>query len=74
MSKHLLPTINNNNISFQLKRCRALFDFKPVEAGEVALKRGQEIHVIDDSDANWWRGAVGGKQGIFPANYVTVLE
>ena len=58
----------------QLKRCRALFDFKPMDASEMPLKEGQEVSIIDDSDTNWWKGCCNGKQGLFPANYVALLE
>ena len=57
-----------------MKRCKALFDFTPLEEGELMLKRGQEVHILDDTDPNWWRGTVDGKSGMFPANYVTTVE
>ena len=60
---------------FQVKRCRALFDFTAVETGQLSLKKGQKVRIIDDSDSNWWRGTLrDGKQGTFPANYVSVLD
>jgi len=58
----------------KLRRCKALFDFSPVETGEMSLRRGQEIQILDDTDIHWWRGCVNGKQGVFPANYVTKVE
>jgi len=51
-----------------------LFDFSPEEGGELMLKKGQEVHILEDSDPNWWRGSSNGKTGIFPANYVTTVE
>ncbi|KAL5254346.1 hypothetical protein ACHWQZ_G013956 [Mnemiopsis leidyi] len=58
----------------RMKSCKALFDFTPLEEGELMLKRGQEVHILDDTDPNWWRGTVDGKSGMFPANYVTTVE
>ena len=34
----------------------AAFDFVPQEEGEIELKRGERIRMLDQSDANWWKG------------------
>ena len=34
----------------------AAYDFQPQEDGEIELKRGDRIRILDPSDANWWRG------------------
>ena len=58
----------------QEKRVKAAFDFDPQEEGELKLKKGDIIVVLDRSDANWWRGTCNGKEGMFPAPYVTELQ
>lgn len=48
----------------------AAYDFSPEEDGEIELKRGDMIRMIDQSDPNWWKGEVRGQIGLFPATYV----
>ncbi|GIX98586.1 growth factor receptor-bound protein 2 [Caerostris extrusa] len=49
---------------------QAMYDFKPQENGELELRRGDIITVLNRSDKNWWRGKIGARKGIFPAIYV----
>ncbi|UJR22648.1 hypothetical protein I4U23_025688 [Adineta vaga] len=51
----------------------AAYDFQPQEEGEIELKRGDRIRMLDQSDANWWKGEVRGSIGLFPATYVRPL-
>lgn len=53
---------------------QALFDFDPQEDGELGFRRGDFIHVMDNSDPNWWKGACHGQTGMFPRNYVTPVS
>lgn len=49
---------------------KALYDFMPVEDGELQFKRNDMITITDWKDKNWWCGTCNGRQGIFPFNYV----
>ena len=51
-------------------RVRALHDFEPTVAGELAFQKGEIIKVTDRAYDNWWRGQLRGRTGIFPVNYV----
>lgn len=60
-------------------RAVALFDFAGNEDGDLGLKKGQVIMVLDvaEGSSDWWRGrpATGSsREGIFPATYVEVLD
>ncbi len=47
-----------------------MYDFTKQEEGELTIRKGQVITVIDKTDQNWWRGRVDDKEGIFPVSYV----
>lgn len=59
----------------RLRKVQSIHDFQPQEPGEIGFSRGDEILVLDDSDANWWRGRTTRDEnfniGIFPSNYVS---
>ena len=63
------PTIPSNQGQIYV----AAYDFQPQEEGEIELKRGDRIRMLDQSDANWWKGEVHGNVGLFPATYVKPL-
>ncbi|KAI7857163.1 hypothetical protein BDC45DRAFT_501835 [Circinella umbellata] len=53
-----------------------LFGYAAGEANEMSLAEGEVVVQIDQVDEGWWYGVSedGKKQGLFPANYVQLLE
>lgn len=58
-----------------VSRAIALYDFNAVEAGDLSFSKGDVIIITKKSDStdDWWTGKVGGKEGIFPANFVETV-
>eukprot|EP01089_Gocevia_fonbrunei_P012237 TRINITY_DN2832_c0_g1_i1.p1 TRINITY_DN2832_c0_g1~~TRINITY_DN2832_c0_g1_i1.p1 ORF type:complete len:295 (+),score=59.92 TRINITY_DN2832_c0_g1_i1:77-961(+) len=49
---------------------KALYDFEPQHDDELMLREGDMITISEKRDDGWWRGRIGGREGLFPANYV----
>ncbi|NXF21976.1 SH3Y1 protein, partial [Rhodinocichla rosea] len=52
----------------------ALYSFEGQQPGDLTFKAGDRITVTTktNSQFDWWEGTIGGKTGIFPANYVAI--
>ncbi|ORY81918.1 hypothetical protein BCR37DRAFT_23832 [Protomyces lactucae-debilis] len=56
-------------------QARVLYDYEAAEEGEVSLAEGALVTEIDQIDEGWWSGTNDvGEQGLFPANYVELVE
>lgn len=56
-------------------RAVALYDYQAADETEISFDPGQVITNIDQIDVGWWQGlGPDGSYGLFPANYVELLE
>ena len=46
----------------------AKFTFEPDQQGDLGFKKGDIITIVKrtDNDTDWWKGKIGGREGIFP--------
>ena len=58
----------------QVTKVQASFDFEPQESGELRLRKGDIVTVLDKSDQNWWKGSCNGQEGMFPVPYVKEMK
>ncbi|KAH8689213.1 putative actin binding protein [Talaromyces proteolyticus] len=56
-------------------RAVVLYDYEKAEENEIELKEGENVTDIEMVDQDWWLGVnVHGDRGLFPSNYVEVVE
>lgn len=57
------------------KRAVIIYDYEKAEDNEVELREGDHVTDIDMVDEDWWMGTNSqGERGLFPANYVELVE
>ncbi|XP_053114242.1 hematopoietic lineage cell-specific protein-like isoform X2 [Hemicordylus capensis] len=52
----------------------AVYDYQGDGDDEISFDPGDTITDIEQVDEGWWRGRCRGKVGLFPANYVELLQ
>lgn len=55
-------------------KVQALHDFSPEGPGELALRAGDVVNMVEQVDNEWYKGTCRGSTGYFPINYVKVLS
>lgn len=51
------------------------YDYEKAEDNEIELKEGEFVTNIERVDEDWWMGTNSqGESGLFPSNYVTIVE
>ncbi|KXT15830.1 hypothetical protein AC579_6268 [Pseudocercospora musae] len=53
----------------------AKFTFDADQPGDLGFKKGEVITIVKrtESEADWWTGRIGEREGIFPSNYVELV-
>uniref|UniRef100_S4RKJ1 Drebrin like n=1 Tax=Petromyzon marinus TaxID=7757 RepID=S4RKJ1_PETMA len=70
------PDHGGNAKSEGLGQCaRALYDYQAADDTEISFDPGDLISNIEQIDDGWWNGSgPDGSRGMFPANYVELVE
>ena len=58
----------------QSQRVQALYNFEPQEEGELRMRKGDIVTVLEKVDQNWWKGTCEGRSGLFPVPYIKELD
>ncbi|GBM98010.1 Intersectin-1 [Araneus ventricosus] len=52
----------------------ALYPFAGQHSDELTFQKGDIITLVNADDPSWWKGELNGAVGLFPSNYVEVLN
>jgi hypothetical protein len=60
------------------KRCLGMWSYYPEQGdggkGELLFPKGAEVREVEDINEEWYFGVYAGEKGLFPAQYVRVLD
>lgn len=56
--------------------CVALFPYEAVNSDELTLAEGDVVTILsrEVEDKGWWKGELKGKIGVFPDNFVQIMN
>ncbi|KAK7862089.1 hypothetical protein R5R35_011504 [Gryllus longicercus] len=56
--------------------CRVLFPYEAANKDELTLKEGDIIMILSKevADKGWWKGELRGRVGVFPDNFVEIIQ
>lgn len=50
------------------------YDYQAAGEDEVTFDPGDILEDVEMVDEGWWIGTVNGSRGLFPSNYVEIIE
>ncbi|XP_050096567.1 serine-rich adhesin for platelets-like [Anopheles aquasalis] len=56
------------------RRCRVIFSYRENKPDELTLAEGDVIEFFEAVEEGWWRGKLNGRVGVFPSNFVEMIE
>ena len=56
------------------KKAKATFEYEATDDDELTLHVGDMIEVICEVEDGWWRGSLNGTVGLFPSNFVELVN
>ena len=55
-------------------RAKVVYSYSPVNDDEIGLQVDDVVDVTGQPEDGWWEGVLKGKRGMFPSNFVAVIE
>jgi hypothetical protein len=53
---------------------KVLFPYQAQESNELTFAKDDIIRIVSQEDVGWWEGELNGFVGLFPSNYVAIME
>ncbi|EAT47942.1 AAEL001009-PA, partial [Aedes aegypti] len=58
----------------QNRRCKVIYSYQENKPDELTLAVGDIVEIFEEVEEGWWKGKLNGKIGVFPSNFVEVIE
>ncbi|XP_052808566.1 SH3 domain-containing kinase-binding protein 1-like isoform X2 [Mya arenaria] len=68
------PMIRKKDSGAKKKRAKVVFSYEPEQEDELKLELGEVLDIIKQEEEGWWEGQLNGRQGMFPSNFVEIIE
>ena len=57
-----------------VKKAKVAFDYEAQDGDELTLHVGEIVDFMEEVEEGWWKGRLHGKVGVFPSNFVELVE
>lgn len=75
LDESMYSTVDETNkAKIKEQVCRAQFDYDAQGDQELSFKAGDIITILYKEDDTWWCGEFNGKKGMFPKDFVDLLN
>eukprot|EP00511_Aplanochytrium_stocchinoi_P011426 CAMPEP_0204862492 /NCGR_PEP_ID=MMETSP1348-20121228/2561_1 /ASSEMBLY_ACC=CAM_ASM_000700 /TAXON_ID=215587 /ORGANISM="Aplanochytrium stocchinoi, Strain GSBS06" /LENGTH=503 /DNA_ID=CAMNT_0052012459 /DNA_START=150 /DNA_END=1661 /DNA_ORIENTATION=+ len=70
-----VPTYTSESENIPLRKVIVFYAYEASEDIELSLKPNEVLTLLDDTDEDWWSGRTeDGREGLFPKNYVQIVD
>ncbi|XP_060557523.1 uncharacterized protein LOC132717954 isoform X2 [Ruditapes philippinarum] len=68
------PMMRRKEPPAKKKKAKVVYSYEPENDDELKLEVGDVLDVIKQEEEGWWEGILNGKQGMFPSNFVEIVD
>ncbi|XP_019851292.1 PREDICTED: SH3 domain-containing kinase-binding protein 1-like isoform X1 [Amphimedon queenslandica] len=69
-----LPYVAESADNTRKRRAKVAFSYTAENSDELSLPLGSTVEILGEDEEGWWRGKLDGKEGVFPSNFVQLIE
>ncbi|XP_065074733.1 SH3 domain-containing kinase-binding protein 1 [Ochlerotatus camptorhynchus] len=68
------PVVLRDKTAALNRRCKVIYSYQENKPDELTLAVGDVVEIFEEVEEGWWRGKLNGKVGVFPSNFVELIE
>ena len=67
------PPFGSYSTPRALEKCQVLFAYQKQREDEMDIYEGEIVTILEKQDDGWYKGRIGNREGLFPANFCTII-